>query len=139
MEKKYYEAYDDRYRAVHAKGVSWLSDRSTPIVLDTIGKYGVSRTDAILEIGCGEGRDARAVLDGGYGLLATDISEEAVSFCRKRMPAYESSFQVLDCINGSHEGRYDFIYAVAVLHMLVLDEDRKAFYRFLYEHLAEED
>ena len=138
MEKKYYEAYDDRYRAVHAKGVSWLSDRSTPIVLDTIGKYGVSRTDAILEIGCGEGRDARAVLDGGYGLLATDISEEAVSFCRKRMPAYESSFQVLDCINGSHEGRYDFIYAVAVLHMLVLDEDRKAFYRFLYEHLAED-
>lgn len=93
MEKKYYEAYDDRYRAVHAKGVSWLSDRSTPIVLDTIGKYGVSRTDAILEIGCGEGRDARAVLDGGYGLLATDISEEAVSFCRKRMPAYESSFR----------------------------------------------
>ena len=71
-------------------------------------------------------------MDGGYGLLATDISEEAVSFCRKRMPAHESSFQVLDCINGSHEGRYDFIYAVAVLHMLVLDEDRKAFYRFLY-------
>ena len=116
MEKKYYEAYDDRYRAVHAKGASWLSDRSTPVVLDTIKKYGVSRTDAILEIGCGEGRDARAVLDGGYGLLATDISEEAVSFCRKRMPAHESSFQVLDCINGSHEGRYDFIYAVAVLH-----------------------
>lgn len=36
MARKYYEAYDDRYKIVHAKGVSWLSDQSSPIVLNTI-------------------------------------------------------------------------------------------------------
>lgn len=137
MAKKYYEAYDDRYKIVHGKGVSWLSGQSTPIVLNTIRKYGLDQKNPMLEIGCGEGRDAKAVLEAGYRLLATDISEEAVFYCRKKLPCYESSFAVLDCVNGRHEGRYDFIYAVAVVHMLVLDEDRRAFYRFFYEHLTE--
>ena len=38
-EPKYYEAYEERYREAHKKGVSWASDVSTPIVLDTIRKY----------------------------------------------------------------------------------------------------
>ena len=92
----------------------------------------------ILEIGCGEGRDAKAVLDRGYCLLATDISEEAISFCKKAMPEYKKSFQVLDCIAGDHDAKYDMIYSVAVIHMLVEDEDRNAFYRFIREHLKED-
>lgn len=138
MAKKYYEAYEDRYKTAHAKGVSWLSDQSSPIVLDTIKKYKLNQTDAMLEIGCGEGRDAKAVLDSGYHLLATDISAEAVAYCKKMMPSYESCFEVLDCINDRHEGKYDFIYSVAVVHMLVLNDDREAFYKFLYEHLTED-
>ncbi len=138
MAKKYYEAYDDRYKIAHANGVSWLSDQSSPIVLDTIKKYGLDQKNSILEIGCGEGRDAKAVLDSGYKLLATDISEEAVEYCQKKMPSYKDSFEVLDCINDKHEGRYDFIYSVAVIHMLVLNDDRDAFYRFCYEHLTED-
>lgn len=137
MAKKYYEAYDDRYKIVHAKGVSWLSDQSSPIVLNTIKKYKLDQMDSILEIGCGEGRDAKAVLNSGYKLLATDISEEAVAYCKKKMPSYKSNFEVLDCVNDKHEGKYDFIYSVAVIHMLVLNDDRNAFYRFLYEHLTE--
>ena len=26
--RKYYEAYDERYKTVHLKGVSWSSDKS---------------------------------------------------------------------------------------------------------------
>lgn len=33
---------------------------------------------------------------------------------------------------------FDFIYAIAVVHMLVLDEDRDGFYRFIYNHLKPE-
>ena len=133
--RNYYEAYEERYRTAHEKGVSWSSEKSTPIVMEVIRNYGISHVDKLLEIGCGEGRDAKAVLDLGYDLRATDISEEAVAYCRKIMPEYEDRFSVLDCLKDHPEQKYDFIYAVAVVHMLVRDEDRDGFYRFIREHL----
>ena len=135
--KKYFEAYDDRYQAAHEKGVSWLSEVPTPIVLETIKKYRFDPCAPMLEIGCGEGRDAKAVLEQGYHLLATDISREAIAYCRARLPAFAGRFETLDCVRDSHPDRYRFIYSVAVIHMLVLDEDRNAFYRFIRDHLAD--
>ena len=135
--KKYYEAYDERYKAIHAKGHSWAGDACTPIVLDVIRRYGIRKESKILEIGCGEGRDAKAVIEEGFDLLATDISPEAIRYCRERMPQYEDRFQILDCLSDGHSGKYDFIYAVAVVHMLVEDEDRNRFYGFIRDHLSE--
>ena len=135
--KKYYEAYEDRYKTAHEKGVSWSSSQCTPIVLETIRKYISDPETPMLEIGCGEGRDAKAVLEKGYRLLATDISPEAVAYCKAHIPARSGGFAVLDCVRGEHPDKYGFIYAVAVIHMLVLDEDRNAFYTFVRDHLAE--
>ena len=135
--KHYYEAYDERYKTIHEKGFSWAGDVATPMVLDAMRRYGIPKETIILEIGCGEGRDARAVLDEGYNLLATDISPEAISYCKCRFPRYADRFEVLDCLNGDFNGTFDMIYAVAVLHMLVEDEDRKRFYRFIREHLSD--
>ena len=135
--KKYYEAYEDRYKTAHEKGVSWSSSQCTPIVLETIRKYISDPETPMLEIGCGEGRDAKAVLEKGYRLLATDISPEAVAYCKAHIPARSGGFAVLDCVRGEHPDKYGFIYAVAVIHMLVLDEDRNAFYAFVRDHLAE--
>ena len=135
--KKYYEAYEDRYKTAHEKGVSWSSSQCTPIVLETIRKYISDPETPMLEIGCGEGRDAKAVLEKGYRLLATDISPEAVAYCKAHIPARSGGFAVLDCVRGEHPDKYGFIYAVAVIHMLVLDEDRNAFYAFVRDHLTE--
>ena len=134
---KYYEAYDERYKTAHAKGVSWSSNVSTPIVLKTLKKYNISKDCPILEIGCGEGRDSRRLLDNGYLLKATDISKEAISYCKQIMLQYESNFEILDCLSASLDKRYDFVFAVAVIHMLVLDEDRAKFYGFINEHLSD--
>lgn len=136
MSRKYYEAYDDRYRQTHALGLQWASDEPTPIVAEMLRKYGVSPSKKLLELGCGEGRDAFALLRAGYDLLATDISPEAVAYCRGKAPELAAHFAVLDCVGGTLPGRFDFIYAVAVLHMLVEDADRAAFYSFLRTHLA---
>lgn len=133
--RKYYEAYDERYKTAHAKGVSWETLRSTPIVLDTIGRFGIRPEQALLEIGCGEGRDAGTVLKNGYNLTATDISPEAIAYCRKTMPEFSQHFRILDCLSTPLEARFDFIYAVAVIHMLVPEEDRDGFYRFIHDHL----
>ncbi len=133
--RPYYEAYEERYRAVHAKGLRWAGEQPTPIVAEAAARYCPAENAAMLEIGCGEGRDARALLAQGRNLLATDASPEAVRFCRNAMPEYADRFTVLDCLRDAHPLRYDMVFAVAVVHMLVPDEDRRGFYRFIREHL----
>ncbi len=135
MERRYYEAYDDRYGQVHKEKLCWFANTPSHILLDVVREYAIG--GKLLEIGCGEGRDACVLLEQGFDLLATDISRNAIDFCRKRWPQYADHFQIMDCVGGSLEKKFDFIYAVAVLHMLVLREDRNAFFCFLRKHLAE--
>ncbi len=136
MGRKYYEAYDDRFRQIHEQNLKWFGEGPSPIVAETIRTFSVSPDSKLLEVGCGEGRDAHPLLLRGFDLLATDVSPEAIAFCRKAFPAFAARFQVVDCVAGEMDGQFDFIYAVAVLHMLVLDDDRNAFYRFLHTHLT---
>lgn len=138
MDEKYYAAYDERYKTAHRKGVRWASTVCTPIVMDIIRRYHIQPEYDLLELGCGEGRDAKVVLESGFRLTATDISREAISFCQKNMPAYVRNFSVLDCLSCELDSSFDFIYAVAVVHMLVLDGDRSGFYRFIHDHLKPE-
>lgn len=136
--KKYYEAYDERYKTAHSQGIRWFGDKSSPIVAEMIAKYEITQEMKLLEIGCGEGRDAQALFENGFQLLATDISPEVISYCQTMLPSYKNNFQVLDCVKDTLDETFDFIYAVAVIHMMVLDEDRNAFYQFIYDHLNED-
>ncbi len=134
-ERKYYEAYEERYKQVHARKLQWLSDEPSEIVGRTLEKYGVGKAARILEVGCGEGRDAAQLMRLGYDLTATDVSAEAVRYCGAKYPQYAQRFHVLDCLQDETRETYDCIYAIAVLHMLVDDADRRAFWRFMQTHL----
>lgn len=136
--RKYYEAYDDRYRQVHQQNLQWFAVSPSPIVEEVLNRYNISAACPILEIGCGEGRDAWYLLKQGYHLLATDISQEAIAFCRNAYPDDMERFQTLDCVKDTLDKSFGFIYAVAVLHMLTEREDRDAFYRFFRQHLSED-
>lgn len=135
--KKYYEAYDLRYRQVHERGLTWFGGRPTPIVGQILAGYGIPGDAAMLEIGCGEGGDAAHLLARCCNLTATDVSPAAIAFCQDRYPQWAERFRTLDCLQGRMDGRFDFIYAVAVLHMLVTDEDRQGMLRFIRAHLTE--
>ena len=134
--RKYYAAYEERYKTAHAHGVSWSSDVSTPVVMEVIDKYKINQKQHILEIGCGEGRDSKTVLEHGFQLMATDISKEAIAYCKKIMPKYENNFRILDCLSDALYEKFDFIFGIAVIHMLVLDEDRNGLYQFIRNHLT---
>ena len=133
--RSYYEAYDERYRTIHAMGERWSGTAPTPIVLKTLRALELPPEARVLELGCGEGRDALPVLAAGYELLATDCSREAIAYCRRLAGARADRFQRLDFLRDSLPERFAAIYAVAVVHMLVEDADRRGFYRFVYEHL----
>lgn len=135
--RSYYEAYDDRYRQVHGENLRWFMEEPSLIVGQVLSEFGVPPTAKLLEIGCGEGRDAKFLLNRGYDVLATDVSAEAVAYCRRENPGFADRFQVLDCIQDRLDTKFDFIYAVAVVHMLVLEEDRNGFYRFFYDQLSD--
>ncbi len=131
----YYEAYDKRYKQVHDKGLAWSPANNTKIVEEVINKYHLEQEN-MLEIGCGEGRDAKYLLDKGYDVLATDISKEAIDYCIKNDPNNKDNYQVLDVLkDNSSDDKYGFIYSIACLHMLVLDEDRNKYYTYIYNHL----
>ena len=134
---KYYQVYDKRYQQVHAHNISWYSDNPTPLVLETINSYRLNQWDKMLEIGCGEGRDARYLLQKGYDLTATDVSDEAVDYCVRRDQKNRVAYRVMDVLDNQDTNSYDFIYSVAVLQMMVLDKDRKGFYRYIRDHLKD--
>ena len=136
MQREYYEAYDDRYQQIHQQGLQWFSESPSAIVAETIRFFSISLQSKVLEIGCGEGRDAYSLLKQGFDLLATDVSQEAIAFCQKKFSDFAEHFQILDCVSDNLNNKFDFIYAIAVIHMLVSDRDRNAFYRFIREHIT---
>lgn len=132
----YYKAYDERYKAIHKENLTWAAETPTPIVIEMLRKYHIAKDAPILEIGCGEGRDSIAVLKESYCLTASDVSSEAIRYCKAKFPAYQSCFQVIDACRDDPGQRFDFIFATSVLHMLVADADRNTFLKFFYDHLT---
>jgi len=136
--RKYYEAYDERYLQMHGKKLQWFDENPSAIVGQILEAYGITKQHKLLELGCGEGRDAAYLLRQGYDLTATDVSPAAIGYCKQKFCDYVNCFAVLDCVAGQWSEEYDFIYAVAVIHMLVVEEDRNGFYSFIREHLKKD-
>lgn len=135
--RKYYEAYDKRYKQVHDIGLSWSPNDNTQLIEKIINKYQLEK-EKMLEIGCGEGRDARYLLNKNYNVLATDVSKEAIDYCIKNDLSRKDSYKVLDALqDNSLQEKFGFIYSVACLHMFVLDDDRNKFYKYIYNHVKE--
>ncbi len=132
----YYKAYDERYKAIHQKNHTWAAETPTPIVKEVLQKYNIAKDAPMLEVGCGEGRDSIAVLNESYCLTASDVSSEAIRYCKEKFPAFNSCFEVIDACHDNLNKSFDFIFATSVLHMLVEDRDRNSFLKFFYKHLT---
>ncbi|WDV46542.1 class I SAM-dependent methyltransferase [Clostridiaceae bacterium M8S5] len=121
--KKYYHAYNERYKQVHEKGILWFSSDHTPEVHDWIEYYGISKYSNICEIGCGEGRDAISLAEKGFNITAVDISKEAIKKCKElsREKSIEVNWIVSDAIDLQKDVnmKFDYIYSIGTLHMLV--------------------
>jgi cyclopropane fatty-acyl-phospholipid synthase-like methyltransferase len=139
MDKKYYDAYDERYKTVHNEtGSAWAGETPTHLLKDWLKKYGANKNSSILELGCGEGQNALYLQQNGFDVYASDVAPEAIKWCKQKALEYNQDadkYFVLDAVAGKHDKSYDFIYTVSTLHMLVVDSDRKAFLDFVYNHL----
>ena len=136
LDEDYYKAYDKRYKIVHETSNLWEYFTPTKEVEDFIKNYSFSNSDDILDLGCGEGRDAIYLLNKGYNVDACDYSAEAIKSCDKLSNnKYKERFFQLDVFNDNFEKKYNLIYSICVLHMCVLEEHRRGFLDFIYKHL----
>ena len=96
---KYYKAYEKRYKQMYELKELWEVSERTPEVINTILKYNINKNDKILELGCGEGRDAFYLLDNGYNLLAVDYSKTVINKCNELTNnKYVNNFRQFDLI-----------------------------------------
>ena len=139
--KKYYEAYEERYKKIHAEtGLAWAGEKPSPTILKLLKKYNASKDSTILDLGCGEGQNALYVMKHKYNVEGCDISKEAIEWCKNKArekKLNENNFFVMDILKNNLKKKYDFIYSVAVLHMLVEEKDRLKFLVFIRKHLKE--
>lgn len=132
----YYKAYDKRYKQVYEKNMLWSSKKHTSEVYEYIISNNINKNAKILDLGCGEGRDAIYLLDNGYDVLAIDYSQNAINKCNELSNnKYTENFKQFDLLKDLVNEKYDFIYSIAVLHMFVLNKDRNKFLTFIKEHL----
>lgn len=133
----YYKAYEKRYKQVYKNNSLWSSKEPTPDVVNTILKENIPINAKILDLGCGEGRDAIFLLNKNYNVFAIDYSKTVIEKCKELSNyKYNNKFKQFDIITDTLENKFDFIYSVAVIHMFVNDEHRNKFYKFIYDHLT---
>ncbi len=136
LNDNYYKAYEKRYQQVYKHNYLWSSKEPTPDVIETILKEKIPSDAKILELGCGEGRDAIFLLNKNYNILAVDYSNTVIEKCKELSNyKYNDKFKQFDIINDTLEDKFDFIYSIAVIHMFVSQKHRNKFYNFICNHL----
>lgn len=137
--EKYYKAYDGRYKVIHeTTGKAWAGTTPTYILKDILTKYGATKNSSILEVGCGEGQNALFLQKENFNVLASDVSATGIKWCKQKANENgidENKYFVLDIVDNNYTEKFDYIYSISTLHMFVLDEDRKAFFDFMHNHL----
>ncbi|WP_054871887.1 class I SAM-dependent methyltransferase [Caloranaerobacter sp. TR13] len=137
--KKYYYAYEERYKKIHKEGLLWFSKKPTPELIDWVEYFNIPLGNEICEVGCGEGRDALYLATQGYEITAVDISEEAIRKCKELAEErkVKVNWVVSDALylREKIKRQFNWIYSVGTLHILVENEDRKKFLKTLYSLL----
>lgn len=92
----------------------------------------------VLDIGCGEGKDAVFLAKNGYIVTAFDVAEAGIEKARElaRKNQVEVDFFVADVNEYKANMTFDIIYSSGVLHYISLDK-RKMFFENLKEYTSQ--
>ena len=137
--QKYYQAYEERYRAIHDNDLLWFIDEPSEELIEWLQDNKIDIGEEICEIGCGEGRDSLYLAELGYNITAFDISESAIKLCKKRAEErkLDATFNIENLVTPYQKLEYSFrwIFSVSTLHMLIEDNDRISFLKNIHSML----
>src|SRR6266852_4099707 len=93
----------------------------------------------VIDLGCGTGTVAACVLDTFPNAEVTclDLAENMIAMAQAKLARYPLVRFVVGDFNGFDlDGRYDVVVSSLALHHLVTNEDKRHFYRRIYNGLA---
>lgn len=104
-----------------ASVISWADLKPNPNLvawLDREAPHAQGQT--ALKVGCGLGDDAEELTRRGFETTAFDISQTAISWCRKRYPNSSVTYMVADLFQPPTEwqGKFDFVLESYTLQVL---------------------
>ena len=87
----------------------------------------LSNQQTILEVGCGNGRDAKFLASQGHLVTGLDRSGEAIELCKKlySVESLEFFFGTITDIAKINKKKYGLIYSRFVIHAMSLNEEIK--------------
>jgi 2-polyprenyl-3-methyl-5-hydroxy-6-metoxy-1,4-benzoquinol methylase len=90
----------------------------------------------VLDLGCGQGRDALFIARKGHRVVGVDVSETGISQMLEdaRKEDLNVDGMVADIVEFEPEGEYDVILLDRVLHMLKDNDDRLAVLETVSRH-----
>ncbi|MDE2234991.1 MAG: class I SAM-dependent methyltransferase [Gammaproteobacteria bacterium] len=136
MDRK--QHWEDVYRHKPEHSLSWFQPQPE-ISLQLIHAAGLSKTDAIMDVGAGVSRLADQLLAEGFSdLTLLDIAEPALQITRMRLGAAASRVHwIVDDVTIWKPARqYRLWHDRAVFHFLTEASDRKAYRENLQAALA---
>ena len=115
----------DWFRAVYdlADGdeaaVPWADKAAHPLLRDWLDSRPISNLRA-LDVGCGLGDNAEALAAAGAQTTAFDLSEEAISWAKRRFPQSRVDYRAADLFAPPAEWRqaFDFVHECYTLQAL---------------------
>lgn len=139
MDKLYYEAYEERYRAVQSVSADILwghtpEDAELRQYLSAwTGKHGLHGR-RVVEFCCGEGGSGVVLSELGCMYQGYDLAPSAVRKAQALLEKFpDASVEVRDLAKDALPScSYDAAFDSMGLHMLVTDSDRKAYLRNMF-------
>jgi len=108
-------------------GVIWTMPKPHTELVELVGKSKI-KSCKVLEIGCGEGRDAIYLASKGFNVTAIDISEKAIQYAKEnaKKAGVKVKFEALDFNKLSElKERFDFVLEWAIIHFIPYEKRKK--------------
>ncbi len=111
--------------------VHWANDKNPSPLAESLVNNAAAK-GAVLEIGCGNGRDSKYLASQGFDVTAIDISPIAIKMAKKLNSHKKIKYQVADAEDLKFDDdSFDYVYSLSVLHSTNMPKSFKEIKRVL--------
>lgn len=129
--------WDDRYRTVGSRSVSWFADEPTTS-LRLLRAAGLGVTSSVIDVGGGASHLVDRLLDAGTtDVTVVDVSQVALDEAAARVGADRAAWVCTDLLDWTPDRQWDLWHDRAVLHFLTTPAEVATYRRLVGRAVAD--